>query len=79
MLINKKTTTITISNELIAKYILNNEDSQIEDEKTSISSRSIALQLELEKTSPCMLNFGYLNPATYCLLDDVNNNIVVMF
>ena len=24
--------------------------------------------------SPCLLNFGYLNPATY-----VNNNLVVMF
>ena len=29
--------------------------------------RSTALPLELEKTPPRMLNFGYLNPAT-CLL-----------
>ena len=31
--------------------------------------RSTALPLELEKTPPHMLNFGYLNPAT-CLLYD---------
>ena len=35
--------------------------------------RSTALPLELEKTPPRMLNFGYLNPAT-CLLYDCNNN-----
>ena len=34
--------------------------------------RSTALPLELEKTPPRMLNFGYLNPAT-CLLYDCNN------
>ena len=34
--------------------------------------RSTALPLELEKTPPRMLNFGYLNPAT-CLLCDCNN------
>ena len=33
--------------------------------------RSTALPLELEKTPPRMLNFGYLNPAT-CLLYDCN-------
>ena len=36
--------------------------------------RSTALPLELEKTPPHMLNFGYLNPAT-CLLYDCNNTV----
>ena len=39
---------------------------------------STALQLELEKTSPQMLNFGYLNPKT-CLFYDSNNKSIVMF
>ena len=34
--------------------------------------RSTTLPLELEKTSPRMLNFAYSNPATYSLFyDDV--------
>ena len=37
--------------------------------------RSTALPLELEKTPPRMLNFGYLNPAT-CLLYDCNNKSI---
>ena len=40
--------------------------------------RSTALPLELEKTPPRMLNFGYLNPAT-CLLYDCNNKSIKMF
>ena len=40
--------------------------------------RSTALPLELEKTPPRMLNFGYLNPAT-CLLYDCNNKSMKMF
>ena len=40
--------------------------------------RSTALPLELEKTPPRMLNFGYLNPAT-CLLYDFNNKSIKMF
>ena len=40
--------------------------------------RSNALPLELEKTPPRMLNFGYLNPAT-CLLYDFNNKSMKMF
>ena len=40
--------------------------------------RSTALPLELEKTPPRMLNFGYLNPAT-CLLYDCNNMSIKMF
>ena len=40
--------------------------------------RSTALPLELEKTPPRMLNFGYLNPAT-CLLYDCNNIIIIIF
>ena len=39
--------------------------------------RSTALPLELEKTPPRMLNFGYLNPAT-CLLYDCNNKSIKM-
>ena len=39
--------------------------------------RSTALPLELEKTPPHMLNFGYLNPAT-CLLYDCNNKSIKM-
>ena len=39
--------------------------------------RSTALPLELEKTSPRMLNFGYFNPAT-CLLYDFSNKSIVM-
>ena len=38
--------------------------------------RSTALPLELEKTPPRMLNFGYLNPAT-CLLYDCNNKALL--
>ena len=37
--------------------------------------RSTAIPLELEKTPPRMLNFGYLNPAT-CLLYDCNNKSI---
>ena len=40
--------------------------------------RSTALPLELEKTPPHMLNFGYLNPAT-CLLYDCNNESIKIF
>ena len=40
--------------------------------------KSTAVPLELEKTSPRMLNFGYLNPAT-CLLYDFNNKSIKMF
>ena len=40
--------------------------------------RSTALPLELEKTPPRMLNFGYLNPAT-CLLYDCNNKSIKTF
>ena len=40
--------------------------------------RSTALPLELEKTPPRMLHFGYLNPAT-CLLYDFNNKSIKMF
>ena len=40
--------------------------------------RSTALPLELEKTPPRMLNFGFLNPAT-CLLYDCNNKSIKMF
>ena len=40
--------------------------------------RSTALPLELEKTPPRMLNFGYLNPAT-CLLYDCNDKSIKMF
>ena len=40
--------------------------------------RSTALPLELEKTPPRMLNFGYLNPAT-CLLYDCDNKSIKMF
>ena len=40
--------------------------------------RSTARPLELKKTSPGRLNFGYLNPATL-LFCDVNNNLIVMF
>ena len=40
--------------------------------------RSTALPLELEKTPPHSLNFGYLNPAT-CLLYDCNNKSIKMF
>ena len=38
---------------------------------------STALLLELEKTPPRMLNFGYLNPAT-CLLYDCNNKSEIL-
>ena len=37
-----------------------------------------ALPLELEKTSPHMLNFVYLNPAI-CLFYDFKNKSIVMF
>ena len=40
--------------------------------------RSTALPLELEKTPPRMLNFGYLNPAT-CLYDRNNKSIKMFF
>ena len=40
--------------------------------------RSTALPLELEKTPPRMLNFGYLNPAS-CLLYDCNDKSIKMF
>ena len=40
--------------------------------------RSTALPLELEKTPPRMLNFGYLNPAT-CLYDFNNKSIKMLF
>ena len=40
--------------------------------------RSIVPPLELEKTSPSMLNFGYLNPAT-CLFYDFGNKSIVIF
>ena len=40
--------------------------------------RSTALPLELEKTSPRMINFGYLNPAT-CLFYDLKNKSIMMF
>ena len=40
--------------------------------------RSTALPLELEKTPPRILNFGYLNPAT-CFLYDCNNKSIKMF
>ena len=41
--------------------------------------RSTALPLELEKTPPRMLNFGYLNPATCLLYDGNNNKSIKMF
>ena len=40
--------------------------------------RSTALPFELEKTSPHMIEFGYLNPAT-CFYYDINNNLIAMF
>ena len=43
----------------------------------SLDYRSTAPPPELEKTSPRMLNFGYLNPAT-CLFYDVNNNALLL-
>ena len=36
-----------------------------ESDLQPLDYRSTALPLKLEKTSPRMLNFGYLNPATY--------------
>ena len=39
--------------------------------------RSTALPLELEKTPPLMLNFGYLNPAT-CLLYDCLSEVKLL-
>ena len=39
--------------------------------------RSTALPLELEKTPPRMLNFGYLNPAT-CLLYDCLSEVKLL-
>ena len=44
----------------------------------ALDYRSTALPLELERMSPRMLNFGYLNPTT-CFYYDVGNNLIVMF
>ena len=40
--------------------------------------RLTALPLELEKASPRVLNFGYLNSAT-CLFHGVDSNVIAIF